>query len=133
MKEKPTTIDVLEGILYYMLKEADTYKFSSRHIDIQNATFKLIKETPELRKFFNFREERKYSRNLDNALFFLKLGQIIVRPSNPALRYYEIEKEKLEQIEQHIKKNLPKRILYSIEKGAKKIRETDEFKSLVKT
>jgi len=130
MTEKKSTVKVLEAIIYYVLEEGRKKKFSSDHFYIHRAIYKLTQEVPKLREFFSFRVPRSYSNELDNALFFITLGQLLEQSSNPALRYYEVDENKIKQIRDDIE-DLPKELLESIKQGIEKIKETDEYRALV--
>lgn len=123
--------DVFDLILYSILKEAKTDKLTSEHYYIQRAIYQLTRKVPELKKFFPFRAARKYSEKLDNALFFANLSQILERPSNPMLRYYQIDSKKIERIGKNIENKLPKELIEAVTEGIKRIKDTDEFRHLV--
>lgn len=121
-----TSIDVAEAIFYFALTEAGKNKFSPKQIDTYRFVRRLVEEKQELRKHFTFRGD--YSSELDNAMHFLTMSQIIWRPAWPGNEYHQIPDKNLKQIEKKIKSEFPEKLLSDIEKGVKAIRETDEFK-----
>ncbi|MFP4116347.1 MAG: hypothetical protein ACLFTQ_04090 [Candidatus Aenigmatarchaeota archaeon] len=128
-----TSMDVLEGILYYSFRDVeDREEKNFKMRDLQRSVYRLTKKEERLSEVFPFHEGTKYSEDLEQALSFLTMSHRVWRDRNvisgPSLNVGD--SENFERIEEEVKEYLPQDLRTSIEEKVEECIESGEYKIL---